>query len=560
MPIKTEPLEVGVKGHASLPLERNAELHLLQPPRQERYFAMALLLLSLSYLCLFVRVTTLEPDEGILLQGAQRILSGQVLYRDFFSFYTPGSYYSLALLFRVFGDAMVVARIALALTGAILSLIVYLLARRVCSRTVALTVAALATLTTLPYRFLVLHNWDSTLWACLAIYCAIRLLETSGWKWAFALGSFASLTVLFEQSKGAGLCLGLTLGFLALALLQGRTLDRAQVLAIVCGLAWPFGITFAYFASHHAAYNMLADWLWPLQHYSAANHVPYGYQNWSDDTRHLLFGTGSLLERLVKALAISPCFWIPALPLIAVGLLAFWIVKTRRQRVSDGRSAYYILITASFAGLLLSIVIARADIIHFMYLQPLNCLVLAWILGGDVPGRWIRSARPYLAVYVVIALGTFGLAPLIGALSAHNQVSTRRGLVRTSGKDTVVDYVQARVPAGGTILVYPYLPLYYYVTGTFSPSRYDYFQPGMHTQEQAEEIISQLAARRVRVVLFETSFAQKIPHSWPGTPLASIAQDPVADYIGLNYRPCEALRSPMNARFLFMVRKDLTCP
>ena len=529
----------------------------------ERGTAALTFLLSLAYLCLFARVTTMEPDEGILLQGAQRILSGQVLYRDFFSFYTPGSYYTLALLFRVFGDAMVVARIALALTGAMLSLITYLLARRVTSRAVALTVAALATLTTLPYRFLVLHNWDSTLWACLAVYCAIRLLETSGWKWAFALGSFASLTVLFEQSKGAGLCLGLTVGVLAVVLLQGRMplLGRAQVLAIVFGLAWPFLITFAYFTSQHATYNMVADWLWPLRHYSGANHVPYGYQNWSDDTRHLLFGTGSFLERLVKVVAISPCFWIPVLPLIAIGLLGYRIVETRRKRCPSEKSAYYILITACCAGLLLSIVIARADIIHFMYLQPLNCLVLAWILDGrDIPGRWIKSAQPYLAAYAVIALAAFGLAPLIGTLSAHNQVATRRGLVTTTGKDTVIDYVQARVPAGESILVYPYLPLYYYATGTFSPTRYDYFQPGMHTKEQAAEITSQLASRRVRVVLFETSFAQKIPHSWPGTSLAAIAQDPVADYIALNYRPCEALTSPMNSRFLFMVRKDLTCP
>ena len=31
-------------------------------------------------------------DEGIIFQGADRILKGQVLYRDFFTFYTPGSY------------------------------------------------------------------------------------------------------------------------------------------------------------------------------------------------------------------------------------------------------------------------------------------------------------------------------------------------------------------------------------------------------------------------------------------------------------------------------------
>ena len=529
----------------------------------ERLIALALFLLSFLYLCVFRHVTALEPDEGIILQGAQRILTGQVLYRDFFSFYTPGSYYALALIFRIFGSSLAVARTALALTGAILSVVSYLLARRVCSRTVALTLAALATLTTLPYRFLVLHNWDSTLLACLAIYSAVRLLEMPGRKWAFALGSLASLTVLFEQSKGAGLCLGLSLGFLAVFLLQGRRplLIPRQILAMIFGLAWPFVITFAYFATQHATSTMLADWLWPLQHYSLANRVPYGYQNWSDDTRHLLFGTGSLLERLVKALAVSPCLWIPALPLFAIGLLAYWIVQTRARRAPDPKSAYYIIVTAAFAGLFLSVLIARADIIHFMYLQPLNCLVLAWLLDGrDLPGRLLRSARPFLAAYVVIALGALGLAPLALVGSAANQVATRRGVVWTRGKDTVIDYVQAHVPAGEIILVYPYLPLYYYLTGTFSPSRYDYFQPGMHTREQANEIIGQLASRRVKIVLFETSFTQKIPHSWPETPLTAIAEDRVGEYIARNYRPCRGLTSPSDWRFLFMVRKDLLCP
>jgi 4-amino-4-deoxy-L-arabinose transferase-like glycosyltransferase len=96
----------------------------------ELLLVLALFLLSLFYLCLFRRYTAMEPDEGILLQGAQRILAAQVPYRDFFSFYTPGSYYALALLFRIFGSSILVARTALALTGAILSVVTYLLARR----------------------------------------------------------------------------------------------------------------------------------------------------------------------------------------------------------------------------------------------------------------------------------------------------------------------------------------------------------------------------------------------------------------------------------------------
>ena len=139
-------------------------------------------------------------------------------------------------------------------------------------------------------------------------------------------------------------------------------------------------------------------------------------------------------------------------------------------------------------------------------------------------------------------------------------MQTRRGVVTSSSKDTVIEYVDAHVAPGESILVYPYLPLYYYLTDTFSPTRYEYFQPGMHSAQQAQEMLDELTRARVPVVLFETSFWEKIPRSWPGTPLSAVAHDPVADYILREYRTCAWLQSPSDWRFAFMVRKDLECP
>ena len=121
-----------------------------------------------------------------MLQGAERILAGQIPYRDFFSFYTPGSYYLLAGLFRIFGDSFAVARISLALVGAICSVLTYVLARRVCSRGIALFAAILATTAGAAFRFLVLHNPYSTLGCCLCLYCALRWIETQKAGWSFA--------------------------------------------------------------------------------------------------------------------------------------------------------------------------------------------------------------------------------------------------------------------------------------------------------------------------------------------------------------------------------------
>ena len=532
------------------------------PMRSEFAIGIALFLFCVAYLFAFRHYSSLEPDEGIVLAGAERILHGEVPYRDFFSFYTPGSFYLVALLFRVFGDSLTVARTSLAVTGAGCSVITYVLARRVCSRGIALFAALLATITGMAYRFLVLHNWYSTLLCCLAVYVAVQLIDSRRQMWAFATGSLTALTILFEQSKGTGLCLGLAVGFLTLRVLGRAPLfRRSQSVALAAGFLWPFILTFTYFGSQRTIAVMLQDWLWPLRHYTEANHVVYGWQNWSEQARDTIFYTGPAWLRILKVLAVSPGFLVPVLPLIAVGLFGYWAFRIRTGNVASVKKNYYVLMSAVLSGLLISVVIVRADIIHFMYLAPLWYVVLAWVLGAPEPhSRVLVTARPYIVSYISITFGLMGFALLLAATGAHNLFETRRGLVKTSAKDTVVEYVEAHVPMGKEVLVYPYLPLYNYLTATRSPSRYDYFQPGMNTPEQAREIITSLQSHDVRAILFEPWFADKFANSWPGTPLGAIVKDPVADYIVRNYRVCRALNSASNWRFEYMVGREEACP
>jgi hypothetical protein len=542
--------------------EQTAASRLTGQKRAEQVIPLLIFLFSVAYLCMFRRYTSLEPDEGIVLVGAERILRGEVPYRDFFSFYTPGSFYLVALVFRIFDDSLVVARISLAIAGAACSVVTYLLSRRVCPRGVSLFAAGLATIAGLPYRFLVLHNWYSTALACLALYTAVRLLETRKAAWAFAVGSLASMTILFEQSKGAGLCLGLALGFLTLWTVGRESVpSRLESLGLFSGLAWPFFLTFAYFGAQHASGIMVQDWLWPLHHYTQANRVPYGYQNWSDTVRDTIFHSGPVWLRIVKVLLVSPGFVVPAVPLVAVGLLVYWTLQMRRRKAPSEKYGYYILTCSVLFGLLVSVLIVRADIIHFMYLAPLLYLALAWMVGsGDFDGQVLATMRPLLIAYVGVAFGLMGWVVLTTATGAKVQIETKRGAIRTRNKDKVIEYMQAHVVPGDKVFVYPYLPLYYYLTGTRSASRYDYFQPGLNTSDQAQEIITSFGSQNVRAVLFEPWFAEKFANSWPGTPWSAIANDPVADYIVRNYRVCRLLNSPAGWRFEYMVRKSESCP
>jgi len=301
---------------------------------------------------------------------------------------------------------------------------------------------------------------------------------------------------------------------------------------------------------------MIASWLWPIRHYTVANHVPYGWQNWSEKSREAIFATGPAAIRVVKAIAISPGIVVAVLPLLAAGLLIYWTAQLRKRKIG---ASYYVAVCSSLVGLLISVVITRADILHFMYLAPLWYVVLAWGLGSPVrPQLLLARIRPLLMAYVAAAFGMLGLAVLLATTGSHREVQTRRGAIIISEEDTVIAYVQAHSQPGSRLLVYPYLPLYNYLTATTSPSRYDFFQAGMNTSEQAQEIIESLKRNRSPVLL-EPRFAEKFANSWPETPLKAIASDAVSDYIVRNYHTCKVLGSAEGWRFEYMVPRTSSC-
>jgi 4-amino-4-deoxy-L-arabinose transferase-like glycosyltransferase len=528
----------------------------------ERYIALIIFFFSFLYLCAFRRATWIDLDEGIILQGAQRILDGQVLYRDFFSFFTPGSYYLLALMFRLFGNSYLVAHTALAFTGAAFSPVTYLLARRVCSRQTSLLVTGLMAITALPLRFVVMHNWDSTFYACLSLYCAVRLLESPSTRWAFAAATCTSLTALFEQSKGAGLLLGLGAGFLMITMIsdQSTLFTRGRLIAIAVGLALPFLLAAVYFASRHAFSTMLASWFWPLQHYSGANRVPYAYDNMAGEGRRELFNSGSTGLRLFAMLVYSSLSWVPLLPIIACALLVRLVFRQWRPIPVGPEWAHYVLVSSTITGLLLSVIAGRADYFHFIYLQPIFFLALAWLLGGrNIRNPFFTRIAPAVGFCAAMSLLTLA-AELFFATRAGNSVVTRRGTISTGGQDTVIEYVQAHVAPREKILIYPYQSTYYYLTQTSNSTSFDFYQPGMHTDQQLREMMEEFTAHPTRVVLYQPDFADRIHKAWPNTSPAAYASDPMAEYITREYRECITLSSPTEWHFLFMVRKNLSCP
>lgn len=481
------------------------------------------------------------------------MLHGQVAYRDFFLFYTPGSVYIQAALFKLFGDSLAIARMGIAFVGAACSVVTYSLARRVCSRTISLLAAGLTTAVSVTYRFVVVHNWYSTLFAMLALYAAIRLLETGQRRWGFITGSLTALTILIEQSKGPALMGGLAIGYLVLLTVGGKKLPGvSDILAFAIGFAWPFAPTLLYFASEHAIAAMFQGWLWPIHHYTQANHVFYGHLSWSEEVRNNLH-TGYVWADICEYFALSPLVFVAVLPLIGLAWLTDRVISLWKKKYASPRDAYFVLMSAASAGLLLSILIVRTDITHFMYLTPLWYVVLAWILEQQYARyRLLATLRSYLTAYALVAFGMLGFALVLSVNGAKGQVETRRGMVTTSYPDQVISAAEGRIPAGNELLVYPYLPLYNYLTATHSPASLDFFQAGMSTREQAQGIIDSLYTHKTQWVLFDPQFVGRIPYVWPETPIADLVDGAVPNYIVRNYHSCQILKTGSGLSFQLM--------
>jgi hypothetical protein len=564
-----------------VPSAQIAPVYLPEKSRSEWLIVAGIFTACCLYFRLYYDYTTLNADEGIVLQGAQRILNGEVLYRDFFSFYTPGSYYWMALLFKLFGNSILVPRAVLVVYGGIYSVLTYLLARRVCSRSTALLTVYLLTLICLPCNFFPLHNWDSTLWAFVALYFAVRFQESRHWGFAAAAGACASLTCLFEQSKGAGLVMGLALGFGTIMLMErrgrrrpflcptpsglGNGRHRASYLGLSFGafliaFLLPFVITVAYFAAQHSLQAMLADWLWPLQHYGSVNKVPYGFVgvNSLGNDKNMLAGPWAF--RLAVILLFSPHFILPVLPILAAGALGVWLLRLRRGEQS-AVGQYYVLVSATLVGLLASTMASRPEFSHVLFQAPLFFLALAWGLNKSLfKSRLAQDVQALLKYYVFLSFTVLGLVLLEGTLHAHTLLQTRRGVLRAQAPDPALQELQARTRPGQKIFLYPYQPLYYYLTSTFSPTQYEYLQPGMHTPEQFAEVIRQVAEDRTPLIVYQPSFSDILALNWPATSTKILAQrDPLAEYILPRYRACTARPALQSWQMVFMVRKDLSC-
>jgi hypothetical protein len=82
-------------------------------------------------------------DQGQMLHNGQRIISGDLPYRDFFAVFPPMYNYIFVWIFQFFGQSILISRILLSVIFSFVPVLVYLIAKKVSSKDWALIPALL---------------------------------------------------------------------------------------------------------------------------------------------------------------------------------------------------------------------------------------------------------------------------------------------------------------------------------------------------------------------------------------------------------------------------------
>jgi hypothetical protein len=103
----------------------------------------------------------------------------------------------------------------------------------------------------------------------------------------------------------------------------------------------------------------------------------------------------------------------------------------------------------------------------------------------------------------------------------------------------VLAMIQARVKPSDTLFVFPYRPLLYFVTGAHNPTRYSFLQPGMFSDQDESEALSELRAHPPRWVFYTRVSPEAYLRIWPGSDPRRLQMSGIEDFLRENYQETE---------------------
>jgi hypothetical protein len=468
-------------------------------------------------------------DEGQLVSIADRILRGEVLYRDVYTGIFPGIYYATALLLDVFGHDVLVTRWAQVLVNAATVACLGLLGLRVMRPAwAALAPVLYVALVIVGFPGLTMFNYSplALVLALFALLFLLRYLESGRPVEGVAVGLLLGACGIVKQNFGG-------LGVLALGLglvwgrrggpLAGRSLAAAFLPILASGAALGAALLGAFAAAgalpdlFHA--TVLAMGESQMDAFSDPFPPVFGPHPQHDPRFVFVYTPAALFNYLVRGetifgVSISPLLRGASIRLayggtlltLLAGVVLLWLDRAggspERRRATRAVVVFALLF---FLGIFPSAIWS-----HLAFILAPVLLVLG--LVGDRVSSWIE-ARSRLAtwgwrgVFAALALGALLLGWRI-SLDLGRWYPEPLGLTRAALRVSpdqrallggATRFLERCARPGEPVFVAPDMPLVYFLADRHNPTPFDLVIPG---DVDGPAIVERLAQTSTRCVVY----------------------------------------------------------
>lgn len=495
--------------------------------------ASSLYLYSFAFFPPFLPVFSGQSDCDIYLAHAQRMLDGQLIYRDFFEFLTPGATLVDLLFFKLFGPRPWIPNVLIVILGVGFVWVGVAISRKLMRPGIAWLPSALFLVDVRYYLSDPGHHWYSSLAAMAGI---ASLIQRRTPMRIAAAGCFCGLSSCFTQTKG----LVAVFGF-AVFLWWDRRQRQTGRRELFKNIAW--------LAGGFAAVLLLVNgyFIWKAGperfFWCTIVYVLKYYSRQADWNSSLVFakslqGGGAAAHSLRLYENIAKSFIdVAAAPCICLVVLVRYLCTARRSSWDDWDRPVLVAVV----GLFLFLSMAPA---------PSPPRLVSGSLPGFVLMGWLldsRSnvARGFLALCSVAVLAAASYSVIRSRPKEIGVLATAQGNMGFSedGEDVFSEYqwVQRHTQPGEFFFRAGFPDMNFYLDLRNPTPLPRITNNGYTTTGQVQDVIAGLKQHQARYIAWNTSYLDSLPN-WENPSDAHL--QPLRDYIRAHYQLVKVFNDP----------------
>lgn len=526
------------------------------------------LLFVVSFLYFLIGITQIVDvyDEGIPVYGAERVLNGEIPYRDFWTLYAPGQFYLLAGWFKIFGSSILAERVYGAIFKTLTSIAFFLLASRLASRGWSLAFWLVVTIWLKFFGYYASVSFPALFFVLASFYVLFGFFDRDKPKIRlFIAGLLTGLAGLFRHDFGFYLFLSELLTVYPFAFFHFIPKNGAEGslkrIAKLLPFAWPHLLGVAlpllpvglYFASVVPPGELMYDLVvFPSKIFPVVRDTSYPAS--IPDVFALIRGEVALfgyLAEFSKRLA----FYFPWMAFTAA-IILFVSKKRQKQQNSGllkpapawkwGAGLLFVFGVLSFNNVRI-----RSDLPHLLPSFVCASLVLAVLISRILELRLFRrgpvfgfglAAAFVLLIYPVYELQKPGMDERFRPLLYSHNLERAKGVGVNPYQADAIHYIQSvtfpweKIFVGNNRhdLIYNNDIMFYFLSGRHSATKYHELFPGLATSRAVQaKIVEDLQRNNVRYLVLLSRFQN------PGVTTEPVPVRLLDDFIAQNFQPVE---------------------